>query len=666
MKQNLPQVPQPTISRTTTQFFGPVLWWLRAIWIALAALIVTLVIIGLPHHLEVVMQNPRYDPVVMTQVGLSPHWVAWYDVALDILTIGASLFVASILFLRRSNERMALLTSLMLLTWGSTAISGIIRDLAEVSAAAALPIRLIQAVGQALLIYFGYTFPDGRYNPAWTRWLVRIYGVWIIASALFPNTLFAQKNLPGIVSFIIDLVVYVGAVAVQVYRFRKVLTPEQVQQGKWVIYGMVAAIIGFLLVYVPPMIFPSLNSPSTSSLFFELFLQTALLFTLPALPVSIGLCILRYRLWDVDFIINRSLVYGALTLLLIAVFGISLTVSEQVLDAVTGGQSSPLALSASAVVIGFMFNPARVRLRRFVDRRLYGIKIDYTQPGGGVHPASGSHTGESFRSKIGSYEIIESLGWGGMSEVYLARQPSLNRMVAIKMLAPGIVFNEDSRQRFEREARAMAALKHPNILEIYDFGEHQDIAYMVIEYVSGPDLAQVIKERGTLSVGEVCGLMQALASALDTAHTQGIVHRDVKPSNVLMKPVTGSEGWMPILSDFGLARMMNKSTGLTATALGTIDYIAPEQIRNAPDLDGRADIYSLGVMAFEMLTGQLPFTAGHAGAVLMAHLSQPAPDACSVKADLSDAACAAIMRAMQKERSHRYNTAGEFATALCA
>lgn len=297
-------------------------------------------------------------------------------------------------------------------------------------------------------------------------------------------------------------------------------------------------------------------------------------------------------------------------------------------------------------------------------------------------PVAGLSTILLTGTKFGHYEVIEKIGRGGMSEVYKGRHIRLDRTVAIKILPASLAAEADFRNRFEREARAVAALRHPNIVQVYDFGDISGTYYMVMEYIAGKDLASIIREQGRLSLDEVCWLLQGVSSALDYAHDLGFVHRDVKPSNVLLQPraltkTTKSSGgnasfssptFTPILTDFGIAKMLGGDTAATKTGLmvGTLNYMAPEQIRSSGEVDRRADIYALGVMSYQMLTGQLPFRADNPGAAMIAHLQLPPPDPRELLPDLPPTAACAILRALEKEPANRFNTAGEFAAQLAA
>jgi serine/threonine-protein kinase len=270
---------------------------------------------------------------------------------------------------------------------------------------------------------------------------------------------------------------------------------------------------------------------------------------------------------------------------------------------------------------------------------------------------------------FGRYADPEWLGQGGMAVVYKARHPTLNHFVAIKVLPPHLVASESARKRFVREGQTIAHLKHPNIVGIHDFGEWEGEPYMVMEYIAGRTLGEIIEADAPLPLERIHSITKDIADALDYAHSQGLIHRDVKPSNVMLESTADSDPFKQservVLMDFGIARLVTAETMLTGSGVvGTFAYIAPEQIRAVEDIDGRADIYALGVMVYEMLTGELPFKAANPAALLIAHLQQPAPDPCEVHSGVSPKSAAAVLRALQKDPSHRFATAGELAQAL--
>jgi len=210
----------------------------------------------------------------------------------------------------------------------------------------------------------------------------------------------------------------------------------------------------------------------------------------------------------------------------------------------------------------------------------------------------------------------------------------------------------------------VSKLQHPHIIRVFDFGESGGTHYMVMEYIAGKDLGRFLTERGRLSFAEAIFILKGIASALDYAHAQGLIHRDIKPSNILLD--TASAMLNPKLADFGIAKMMGNATHYTRTGsvLGTFDYIAPEQIQGAANINRRADIYAFGIVAYQMLTGQLPFQHNNPGALLIAHMTQSPPDPRDLMPEISAETARAIRRAMAKSPDERYPTAGEFVNTL--
>jgi len=246
-----------------------------------------------------------------------------------------------------------------------------------------------------------------------------------------------------------------------------------------------------------------------------------------------------------------------------------------------------------------------------------------------------------------------------MGTVYLAYDPLLDRRVAVKVLAPHLVWEEGFVERFLREARAAARLKHPNIVTIYDVGQEGNYYYIVMEYVEGQTLSHVIKKRAALPPAEVVALLRPLADALDYAHRQGLVHRDMKPANV----VVGSAGQVT-LTDFGIARAAEEARlTTTGTLMGTPEYMSPEQARGE-HVDHRTDLYSLGVVAYEMLSGQTPFGGTTPHGVLYKHVNEPPPSICPLQPQLPAGVEPVLARGLAKNPAERYPTATAFVAAL--
>jgi Tol biopolymer transport system component/predicted Ser/Thr protein kinase len=253
--------------------------------------------------------------------------------------------------------------------------------------------------------------------------------------------------------------------------------------------------------------------------------------------------------------------------------------------------------------------------------------------------------------RLGKYEIRAEIGRGGMGVVFLGYDPDLDRQVAVKVLAPHLVWETEFVERFLREARAAARLKHANIVTIYDVGQEGSWYYFVMECLEGQTLAEYIQERGPLPPEEVLSILRPLAEALDYAHEQGLVHRDIKPANIVIEP-TGRV----VLTDFGIARAAEE-TGLTRTGMfvGTPQYVSPEQARGE-EVDYRTDIYSLGVVAYQMLSGQVPFDGKTPHSVLHKQIYEPPPPIRHVRPELPQAVDPILGRTLAKEAGQRYPT----------
>jgi predicted Ser/Thr protein kinase len=263
-------------------------------------------------------------------------------------------------------------------------------------------------------------------------------------------------------------------------------------------------------------------------------------------------------------------------------------------------------------------------------------------------------------TEIAGYRIEGLIGRGGMSVVYLAEHVRLGRKVALKLLSAELAENEKFRERFLRESQIAASIDHPNIVPIYDADEAEGTLFIAMRYVEGTDLGAAIRSQAPLEPARVVSLVSQIAGALDAAHVHGLVHRDVKPGNVLL-----TREDHVYVADFGLTKRALSVSGLTETGqlVGTIDYIAPEQAKGAP-IDGRADVYSLGCLAYECLTGEVPFERDTEVAVLWAHVQESPPKLSATHPELPTRVDGVIARAMAKKPDDRYPTAGELAGDL--
>ena len=266
---------------------------------------------------------------------------------------------------------------------------------------------------------------------------------------------------------------------------------------------------------------------------------------------------------------------------------------------------------------------------------------------------------------LGSYHVMEPLGWGGMAEVYRAYHPQLDRHVAIKVLRSDLVSDEGFLARFRREARAIAALRHPNIVQVYDLNVQDGVYYMVMELLEGDTLKSRLHDYRMrderMPMGEVVRIILDVLDGLGYAHDEGVVHRDIKPSNILL-----TRRGEVVLADFGIAQMAGETRHTASGALlGTLEYIAPEQGLEG-QCDGRSDLYSLGIVFYEMLTGRTPFRADTPLAILLKHLKDPLPHLRAFSPRVPEAIEQVVVKALAKDPQERYASAVEMATALNA
>jgi hypothetical protein len=282
-----------------------------------------------------------------------------------------------------------------------------------------------------------------------------------------------------------------------------------------------------------------------------------------------------------------------------------------------------------------------------------------------VTPSEGDRSlearlGEAFG---GAYTIESEIGRGGMGVVYRAHDEKLKRTVAVKVLPPELAFRRDIRARFVREAETAARLSHPNIVPIHTVGESDDLVYFVMGYVDGESLALRIKRRGRLSVEEARRIMRETSDALAAAHQQGVIHRDVKPDNILLD---GTRGRV-MVTDFGIAKALSAEGGTltdTGIAIGTPAFMSPEQAAGERVIDGRSDLYSLGVVAFQMLTGELPFQAPTVPGLLMKQIATPPTPVDRLRPDTPRDFALTVMRCLEKDPTDRWPTADALRRAL--
>ncbi len=289
-----------------------------------------------------------------------------------------------------------------------------------------------------------------------------------------------------------------------------------------------------------------------------------------------------------------------------------------------------------------------------------------TVDGTALEKAGDALVGQTLADK---YRIEEHLSEGGMGTVYRGTHVLMDKTVAIKVLHPSLAADDKIVQRFSREARAASRISHPHALNVTDFGESENgVVFLVMEYLRGRTLKEVIHQDGQMSLARVVEIMRQVTGALAAAHAEGVVHRDLKSDNIMLVDADNGQDWAKVL-DFGIAKIqepVGQDPALTAPNLiiGTPQYMSPEQCSQASELDARSDIYSLGIILYEMLAGHVPFRGDSPTATMMKHLQEPPPSLLEERGDLPPAVSRVVARALAKRPEDRYQTVGELAGAL--
>ncbi len=623
-------------------------------WLTLFVLSWGIVLAGIPETYQnhVVNFNPELGAYFQS-IGIPAGFDGYFRIGLDILSMGVFGGIALFLFWKRSNDWMALFVGAMMFLTAfiyanSTYSDGVFLYLAV----------LLIALGETSQVTFFYIFPSGKIIPALFKWV--ILPLFIFRYLIWANIYINSVGQGAIEVGIVVLLIVIGF-GFQVYRYRTQSTPAQRQQTKWLLVGLaftVPIVAGYIYLVNIGQVF---GPRGPENYFILTCLRIAQQVGLFIFPAAITLSVMRYKLWDIDLVINRSLVVVVIAVMLAIPFaGIFFAATAIFRNILPGGQNEISAVLA-ALMVGMLFNPARKQAQDLIDRRFYRLRFNLNELNKGQGPQSISNPGLLTGRKLGKYQVLDVIGNGGMGEVY--RGFADGQVVAIKILNERRAGEADFRSRFAREAQSTSKLNHPNIVRAIEFGEQDNTAYLVLEFIEGQELGDVIKNNGRLPFKDIQPFIEEFSSALDYAHSQGFVHRDIKPSNIMLR--ADNQGNLhPVLMDFGIAKIQDAQTHLTGTgAVGTIDYMAPEQIKESRTVDHRADIYAMGLILFELLTGERPFK-GNAAQVMFAHLQQPAPNPRSLNPDIPENVAFAIQRALAKKPEDRYPSATALKEAM--
>ncbi|MCL4253935.1 MAG: serine/threonine protein kinase [Anaerolineae bacterium] len=636
-----------TSSRTTSTSIRILpLWAWWTVIVYMHTVIITY-IFSLPVHYSRLLGNPALSPALATSQLI-------IDYVLIIITVAIGTF----LVFKRHNEWIAVLMGVTIMV-ALPNIPGISYWSTQLHPLFHIPAGLAMVGTPALGFLTLISMPDGYPRPRKLAWLVGFMLIYdtirYILLFVFPPdnapTLRAFTTMPSYMWVLL-------ASYFMVRRYRRVATPTQRQQFKWLFWGLAIEVI----IIVCNQIFLLFMIITNGNVDFSNFLiNVTNTIGGVILCVALVFAISRYGLWDVDLTINRSVVAGVVTISLMILFAGIFALSQTALRMILGEGRNEIAITLSALMVGIAFNPVRHRVRTFVDRRLYGFRFDLNQLRRHKSLADVHIPGALTGQKLGGYELTMVIGRGNMGEVY--RGVANNKVVAVKIMQTTHAHDDKHlHQRFEREGKIV--LKHPNIVQTLGAGEENGIFYILMEYVEGISLKELLIEREHLPFATIIPYLTDLANAIDYAHAQGYIHRDIKPSNIMFRRGGTNQPRGIMLMDFGIAKFLGDTGTLTGSAaVGTIDYMAPEQIMDSTTVDHRADIYALGVVLYETLSGVLPFQGGLAQ-ILFAHVNQPAPSIRTIRPDIPLHIANAIQRAMQKDPNDRFQTATEFVQAV--
>lgn len=368
--------------------------------------------------------------------------------------------------------------------------------------------------------------------------------------------------------------------------------------------------------------------------------------------------------------INRSLVFILLTFACLSIFILIIFVLQRIV-------SSPLALAGAVLILVVLFQPLRHAIQWFIDRTIFNIHIDY-ETAAGNYPLALSELPPDTQlvvaqphERFGEFEAVRLLVQGRISQIYQGEHYQTARMAAIKVLNVELINEQPMRDRFRREAEIMQPHEHKHIIKMFGHGEKDGLPYLVMDYLHGPTLQDYLfKEKGKLRLDVTRSILKDIATALDYLHQHGIVHGDIQPSNILLRPTTIPQTrtgfrYEAVLTDFGSAYLVGSPPKHSMNRqIGRLDYMSPEQITKAHEIDHRADIYALGILAFYLLTGTLPYGQNTELSIALAHLYSSIPDVRDIQPTLPTSVAMSIRQAMAKNPDERFNRASEFVWAL--
>lgn len=599
----------------------------------------------------------------LTDVGISPIVWAGHILFLDVLLVITYIGIATIIYLRRPDDWLVMVTTGMLI--GLPISVGISNSTSPFANTAWEWLPNVHTLATIYLVFkFLAVFPDGQYIPKGMRWWIYLSMAWEIGRRVFAGALTTAQGEFRLDLFLSTFILASIGMIAQIIRYRRHSSPSQRQQAKWAILGGALALMmvtlgaGLYFTILP------IVEAHTNAIWLNIALRVVYYSAYYFLIMGLAFSVVRYRIWEADLAINRSVVYFFISVVLGLLFLGSLVIIQRLFNILLGQEMDILATIIATGLVASASPFIQRRVRHQIDKRVFGFRQDLIQLNKQqqqrVEIYAEGKRGALSGQTVGHYAIGALIGKGGMGQVYHANHTQTGKEVALKVLAEALFQENLAPERFEREAKLAITLNHPHIVPVTEAFSHENVLYLVMPFVKGCDLWQIYKAEGKISLQRMLPILRQVADALDYLHAQAIVHRDIKPSNVMLGD--DDHAW---LLDFGIAKWVNDSHVLTQSSgiLGTLDYTAPEQLMSSKNVDHRADIYALGVMTYQLLAGEAPFM-GNVGNLVFAHLNQPAPDIRLVNPEIPPQVALALMRCMSKSADDRFNSAGDFVKAL--
>lgn len=629
-----------------------------AIFVATSLLIIASTPLSHRYYLEIAQVDAAFNNALMT-LGWNLDEVMWNLIRFQRLVGVPIFFLAALIFYHRSRNWAPLLTASYLIMSLPVLTPGVY----SLTYYGSETVGLLAAyfyIYTVISIFWLLVFPNGRFFVSSSKWLLPLVAIW---NLILTYQILVALEKPTLLLLLPTLLFVLFGFGVLVHRGRTGPRHHR-RQIKWIVRG-VAVWASLWLVFAIALELLPLLRDVPQPLLAPAVMFTLLVYTLPTISVTvvgiaIGTSVIRANLYGIDLTVNRSLVYGTVAGLLVLVF----IAAAMMLQSLFGAANRDLALVISAVGSGILYNPLRRRVQNIIDRQFFGFRFDLIQLQQAQQEAPLAPRGVLTGEMLAGYRLGEIIGRGGMAEVYVGQRGS-NR-AAVKVMDRVWLDShehEEMLRRFKLEQDTVLHFDHRHVVRVYEVGEERGIHFIAMEYINGPELRHYLKQRGHLELAEALMIFGAVASALDHVHDHNVVHRDLKPANIMLRQMPNGEA-EAVLMDFGIAYSEAARSYETSTGpVGTIEYMSPEQIITTEQITQRADIYALGVLLYEMLTGARPFQGGPPH-VMFAHLQEQPPDPRDLRPDIPEHVAYVILRALSKNASDRYDSAAAMADDL--